>query len=60
VGASLLATRLLESQLFGVTATDPLTVGSAIALVLGAAMAASLVAASRAARVDPMISLRLE
>jgi ABC-type antimicrobial peptide transport system permease subunit len=58
--ASLLATRLLESQLFGVTSTDPLTVGLAIAVVLGAAMAASFVPARRAAGVDPMISLRLE
>ncbi len=60
VGAALVATRFLESQLFGVTSTDPLTVGTAIAVVLVAATAASLVPARRAASVDPMVSLRLE
>lgn len=60
VGGSLFATRLLESQLFGVTSSDPLTVGLAVALVLGAAVTASIVPARRAAGLDPMISLRLE
>lgn len=52
--------RLMTSLLFGVRATDPLTF-LVIALLLSAvALAASYVPAHRAARVDPMISLRCE
>ena len=53
-------TRLLRSLLFGVEATDPLTFG-AITILLGAtALLASYIPAQRAARIDPMISLRCE
>jgi putative ABC transport system permease protein len=52
--------RLMNSLLFGVKATDPLTF-IAIALLLSAvALVASYVPAQRAARVDPIISLRCE
>jgi predicted permease len=52
--------RLMNSLLFGVKATDPLTF-IVIALLLSAvALVASYVPAQRAARVDPMISLRCE
>jgi predicted permease len=53
-------TRFLQSLLFGINATDPFTfVG--IALLLSAiALVASYIPARRAARVDPMISLRDE
>jgi putative ABC transport system permease protein len=52
--------RVLTSQLFGVTPRDPLTYLS-VALLLGAvALAASWIPALRATRVDPMISLRSE
>ena len=55
---ALLGTRYIEAQLFGVTATDPLTfVG--VCVVLGiAGFAASLIPALRAMRVDPIIALR--
>jgi predicted permease len=53
-------TRLMRRLLFGTQATDPLTF-TAIALLLAAiALVASLVPALRAARIDPMISLRAE
>jgi ABC-type antimicrobial peptide transport system permease subunit len=53
-------TRLMRRLLFGTEATDPLTF-TAIALLLAAiALVASLVPALRAARIDPMISLRSE
>jgi putative ABC transport system permease protein len=56
-GAALL-TRALSSQLFGVTALDPVTfVGMAVALALIGTLAA-LVPAYRASRVDPARALR--
>ena len=60
VGAALLLTRVIESQLFGVRASDPVTfVG--VALLLGlTALAANLVPAVRAMRVDPAVVLRDE
>jgi putative ABC transport system permease protein len=59
VGAWLLS-RVLSSQLYEVSAQDPVTYLS-VALVLGlVALTASYVPALRATRVDPMISLRSE
>ncbi len=53
-------TRLMRRLLFGTEATDPLTF-AAIALLLAAiALVASFVPALRAARIDPMVSLRSE
>ncbi|HUQ14509.1 MAG TPA: ABC transporter permease [Gemmatimonadales bacterium] len=52
--------RVLASQLFGITPQDPLTYVT-VALLLGAvALAATWLPAQRATRVDPMISLRTE
>jgi ABC-type antimicrobial peptide transport system permease subunit len=60
VGAALAAARLIESQLFGVTPTDPLT----YVLVAGAVMATATLAtwqpARQAAGVDPAVALRAE
>jgi predicted permease len=57
---ALLTTRVLESMLFGITPTDPLTLAIVVTAVLTAAGAASVVPARRAARLDPMVSLRQE
>ncbi len=59
VGA-LALTRLMQSVLFGVAATDPLTFGGvAVALLIVAAFA-SWLPARRATRVDPLVALRAD
>ena len=50
--------RLVEAMLFGVTPRDPLTYAGAAALVVGMSAAASLAAARRASRVEPLAALR--
>jgi putative ABC transport system permease protein len=50
--------RVLSGALFGVAALDPATYLAAAGLMLVVAMAANLIPAGRAARVDPMIALR--
>jgi putative ABC transport system permease protein len=58
--ASFGLSRILASQLFGTAAFDPVTVGGVIVLVFLAGIAACLIPARAAARVDPMIALRHE
>jgi ABC-type antimicrobial peptide transport system permease subunit len=60
VAAALAATRLLESMLSGVSATDPATFLFVPAAVTGAAMLASCVPAARALRISPVAALRHE
>ncbi|HEX6107188.1 MAG TPA: ABC transporter permease [Gemmatimonadales bacterium] len=59
VGAWLLS-RTLASQLYGITAQDPLTYAGVAALLGAVALTASWLPARRATRVDPMLSLRSE
>ncbi len=52
--------RYLESQLFGLQASDPVvTMGTALTLGLAVSIAA-LIPARRAAKIDPMVALRYE
>jgi len=52
--------RVLESLLYGVTATDPPTFLAVSALLLVISLIAGAIPARRAARVDPMVALRHE
>jgi len=58
--ASLGLTRFLESQLSGVSATDPLTFFTVVTLFLAVGLFASLLPARRAAGIDPLLALRYE
>ncbi|HSA55925.1 MAG TPA: ABC transporter permease [Gemmatimonadaceae bacterium] len=64
IGAGLLAafalTRVMQTMLVGVSATDPLTFAAIVALFLGVTTIACWVPARRAARLDPLVALREE
>ena len=59
VGASAV-TRLMSSELYGVSPTDPLVFGVMASLLFAVTLLACYVPARRAMRVDPLIALRAE
>ncbi len=60
IPVTLAATRLVSTKLFGVSATDPMTIAGATLLMITVAALAAFLPARRAARVDPMLALRYE
>jgi predicted permease len=60
LGLALVATRTLQSMLFGVSPTDPWTLAAAGVFFLLLIAAASYVPARRASRLDPLTTLRIE
>ncbi len=60
VPAAYALARMAASQLFGLTPGDPLTVTGAVTGLALVTLAAGVVPARRASRVDPMLALRHE
>jgi ABC-type antimicrobial peptide transport system permease subunit len=60
LGAARLVSSRISGLLFGLKATDPLTIAAATALLVMAAAIAGYLPARRASRVDPMVALRNE
>ncbi len=56
---SVMATRVLATQLFGVSSYDPVTFAAVVIALAVVALIASLIPATRAASVDPTRALRL-
>jgi ABC-type antimicrobial peptide transport system permease subunit len=60
VPAAWAASRLVTTMLWGLSATDPVTIAAAIAVLMITGVLAGWVPARRAARIDPMAALRCE
>jgi putative ABC transport system permease protein len=60
IAGSFVTTRLLETLLYDVHGTDPLTYTAVAALLIGVALVATYIPSRRAAHVDPVTALRAE
>jgi len=60
LAAALALTRLMTSQIWGVSATDPWTFSAVAALILVVGLTACLFPARKATQVDPLVSLHYE
>jgi putative ABC transport system permease protein len=60
LAASLALSRVLQTLLFEVTPSDPVTLASVCGVILAVSALAAILPARRATRVDPMVALRYE
>jgi predicted permease len=60
VAGALTLSRVMRSMLFGVQGSDPLTFAAVSLMLAAIALVATYLPARRAARIDPMVSLRTE
>jgi ABC-type antimicrobial peptide transport system permease subunit len=60
IPAALVATRWIESQLFGLAPRDPLTITLVTLLLMAVMTLAGYLPARKAAQVDPLVALRCE
>jgi ABC-type antimicrobial peptide transport system permease subunit len=60
VPAAIGLSRLIASQLFGTSPSDPITLVGGALLLVGVALLAGFLPARKASKVDPLIALRYE
>jgi putative ABC transport system permease protein len=60
LGGAVGITRLISTLLYGVTPTDLVTFAGAAGILFGVAVLACWIPAHRAARIDPVVALRLD
>ena len=58
LGGAYLLTRSMQTVLYGIRPTDPVTFGQVVVVLLGAALLASWLPARRAVKIDPVNALR--
>jgi ABC-type antimicrobial peptide transport system permease subunit len=52
--------RLLQSQLFELSASDPVTLAGSVLIIAAVTLLAAWLPARRATKVDPMVALRCD